>query len=100
MLGFLINLSRDQLLELVYIIIEELPWDQKTREAIWKLLHHFHKSQMKCKLQLPLASKPRPQAASASQSCNNKSSSVRPAEVPLTDPLRVLGGGPGPCNSE
>ena len=100
MLGVLINLSREQLLELVCIIIEELPWDLKTRRAIRNLLHHFHKSQMKCKLQLPLAPKPRPRAASASQCCNNKSSSVKRAEVHFPDPLWVLGGSAGPCDIE
>lgn len=34
MLGFLIDLSREQLLELVRIILEEVPWDLNTRRAI------------------------------------------------------------------
>lgn len=48
MLGFLIDLSREQLLELVRIILEEVPWDLNTRRAIRNLLHHFHKRQVKC----------------------------------------------------
>lgn len=54
MLGVLINLSREQLLELVCIIIEELPWDLKTRRAIRNLLHHFHKKPNE--IQAPAAS--------------------------------------------
>lgn len=99
MLGFLIDLSRDQLLELVRIILEEVPWDLNTRRAIQNLLHHFHKRQVKCKLQLPLAPKPHPRAASVSQVLNNKFSSMKPAEVLLPDPLWVLGGSPGPCTA-
>lgn len=58
-------------------------------EGLWNVVHHFHKSQMKCKLQQPLA--PMTLAASASQSCKNKFSSAEPAEVLLTDLLWVLG---------
>lgn len=48
MLGFLIDLSREQLLELVRIILEDVPWDLNTRGAVWNLLHRFHKHQVKC----------------------------------------------------
>lgn len=72
----------------------------KTRRATQNLLRRFHQSQMKRKLQLPLAAQPRPRAASASQSCNHKSFSVKPADLLLLDPLWVLGGRPGPSDSE
>lgn len=78
---------------------KEAPLGPEYREGRWNPLHHFYKRQMKCKLQPPLAPKPQSWAASVSQSCINKFSSVKPAEVLLTGPLRVLGGSPGPCDS-